>query len=545
VTKRAIPGVYSLAVNSPEVVAEWDSTRNLPLTPDTVTPSTHQEVWWQCSQGHQWEDSVNHRSSGRGCPYCSKRRVLSGENDLATVYPALSAEWLGEKNAPLTPETISPFSSRHVWWQCSQGHEWQANVASRSAGNGCPYCSGRRAVPGKTDLATLYPELAAQWHPSKNEVPVPDHVRPGTHAKVWWQCSQGHEWQAVVKSRVAGNGCPMCGGWMATPGETDLASQRPELLMEWHPTKNGDIDPTRVSTFSNKPVWWQCRLGHEWKVPPSQRSIGQGCPTCSGRRVLAGFNDLTTKNFELAAQWDLAKNGDLLPEQVAQFSNRRVWWLCSLGHSWRTSVAHRSSGKGCPYCAFQTVLPGFNDLATTHPDLAAEWHPTRNGDVQPSGVLSGTHRKASWRCSVEPSHVWRADIHSRAGQGIGCPSCARSGFDPGKDGWLYLLADDNRGLMQIGISNVPAKRLATHQRSGWRMVDLRGPMSGDLARKWETDLLAALRSRGAVRPSQVGLEAFDGHTESWVRSSFPIGSINELMGLVHSGEEEEASSAAQ
>ena len=121
-------------------------------------------------------------------------------------------QWHPTKNLPLTPDTVSGGSSRRVWWRCGKGHEWQSAVYARvSAGAGCPYCSGKLAVPGQTDLASRFPEVAFQWHPTKNAPLTPDQLLPGSHRLVWWLCKKGHEWQAVVKSRTAGSGCAATG----------------------------------------------------------------------------------------------------------------------------------------------------------------------------------------------------------------------------------------------------------------------------------------------------------------------------------------------
>ena len=94
----------------------------------------------------------------------------------------LLAEWDSARNAPLTPDSVSYGSKRKVWWTCAHGHHWQAAVHTRTgSGTGCPYCSGRLPLPGVNDLATTYPDLARQWHPTKNAPLTPADVLPGSH----------------------------------------------------------------------------------------------------------------------------------------------------------------------------------------------------------------------------------------------------------------------------------------------------------------------------------------------------------------------------
>ena len=159
---------------------------------------------------------ISSRAQGSGCPVCAGKKIIPGENDLASQYPAIAKEWHPTKNGTLTPDHIAPASNRKVWWICDKGHEHQAVVSTRTQRNGgCPYCANKRVLPGFNDLATKYPEIAAQWHPTMNGSLTPDHVLPGSRKKVWWQCRSGHVWQAVVYSRTGNqlSGCPVCSGY--------------------------------------------------------------------------------------------------------------------------------------------------------------------------------------------------------------------------------------------------------------------------------------------------------------------------------------------
>ena len=268
----------------------------------------------------------------------------------------LLRQWNSERNGALTPETVSYGSKKKVWWRCGKGHEWQAEVTSRTSNHtGCPFCRGVMAWPGETDFATLWPELAAQWHPTRNGALTPSEVLPSSHRKVWWRCDKGHEWQASVLSRTSlGNGCPVCAGKQIIPGENDLASQFPQLAAQWHPDKNGALRPENVSPNSNRKVWWLCPLGHAWKATVTSRSReGAGCPFCAGRKVWPGFNDLETVEPKVAAQWHPTLNGQLTPRMVTAGSRRKVWWQCPEGHVWKAVVYSRAGKRkcGCPVCA--------------------------------------------------------------------------------------------------------------------------------------------------------------------------------------------------
>ena len=338
---------------------------------------------------------------------------------------ALLAQWDIERNLPLTPDDVTFGSHKRVWWTCPSGHSWQAMVYTRSEGAGCPYCTGRKALPEQNCLAKQFPMLAVEWDSEKNAPLTPKDITPGSHKLIWWRCQNGHSYRSAVKTRVQGSGCPYCAGKNVLPEETSLAAEYPSIAKEWDAAKNVPLLPTQVISGTRRKVWWRCPKGHSWRAAVySRTTLGTGCPVCTGRQALAGENDLATLYPDIAAQWDEEKNGVLHPNNVTAGSNRRVWWKCEKGHSYRAMIAQRvQRGDGCPYCANRKVLPGFNDLATAAPLVAKQWHESLNGALTPEMVTAGSHKKAWWRCSY--GHVWKATIYSRAGvQQCGCPVCA-------------------------------------------------------------------------------------------------------------------------
>ena len=338
----------------------------------------------------------------------------------------LLAQWDKEKNGELTVRDVARGSSRKVWWRCEFNHQWTATVYSRSTmGAGCPYCAGKRVQPFSRTLASEHPQLLEEWHPKLNADISPEEFTPGSSRRVWWKCSKGHEWQAAIKSRVTGTGCPVCANRKVNPGENDLATRYPEIAAQWHPVKNGKRTPRDVVAGNCSKVWWLCDKGHEWQAPITSRTCnGNGCPVCSGRVVVPGKNDLASIFPAIAAQWHPTKNGDLTPDQVAPYCNRKVWWQCNRNHTYLARIAKKvQEDTGCPYCSNRKVLVGFNDLATTDPEIAEQWNPELNGELTPQMVTAGCHKKVWWQCRAE--HVWKAVIYSRAGpQRAGCPVCA-------------------------------------------------------------------------------------------------------------------------
>ncbi len=345
----------------PHLMQEWNWERNVDFDPSQLTHGSHTKVWWRCNIGHEWQAVISSRSHGYGCPYCASQRAIQGKNDLQTVNPALAKEWNYEKNSGLSPADILPNSSKKAWWKCNKGHEWQSTVSHRSNGRGCPYCSNKKVLAGYNDLQTINPDLAKEWNYEKNGELLPSMVSIGSQKKAWWRCVNGHEWQAMIYDRKNGNGCPYCSSNKVLSGYNDLQTLNPIIANEWNHEKNKGLTPTNVMPNSNKKVWWICDKGHEWQTAISHRNNGNGCPYCSGKKVLQGYNDLETANPSLAKEWNYEKNGSLSPQHFTAFSNQKMWWKCSKGHEWQSSISHRSGGRGCPICSSErkTSFPEF------------------------------------------------------------------------------------------------------------------------------------------------------------------------------------------
>ena len=412
----------SLTVINPKLASEWHPIKNGKLTPDYVSAYSNKKVWWLCKRGHEWNAVINSRKNGVGCPFCAGKKAIIGETDLYTKNPVLASQWHPNKNGALTPQDVTTSSNKFVWWICEKGHEWNAMVYDRTNGCGCPICSGHKVLVGYNDLATVNIQLASEWHPTKNGNLNPQDVTIGSDKKVWWQCENGHEWQAVISSRKSGYGCPYCAGQKVITGYNDLATVNPILASEWHPNKNGESLPSTVAAGTYKKAWWIGKCGHEWEASIGSRNAGRGCPYCASQKILVGFNDLETLNPSLAREWHSTYNGAVTPRDVMPGSNRKVWWQCKNGHEWQNSVNIRNRGNGCPYCANQLVLMGYNDLQTLNPELARQWHPTLNGESMPCDFMPGSNKKAWWIC--EKGHEWEAVISSR-NKGAGCMLCYR------------------------------------------------------------------------------------------------------------------------
>ena len=190
-----------------EVSKEFNQTKN-EITPDKIYSQSRKKYWWICEKGHEWEANCNTRiGKSANCPYCTNQKVYI-DNCLATLFPEVAKEWHPTKNEK-TPHDVIAGSIKKYWWICNKGHEWEASIVKRTYGTGCPFCTGRKICKDNC-LATLFPEVAKEWHPTKNEK-TPHDVIAGSATKYWWMCNKGHEWKTSCVKRTRENrGCHTC-----------------------------------------------------------------------------------------------------------------------------------------------------------------------------------------------------------------------------------------------------------------------------------------------------------------------------------------------
>ena len=218
-------------------------------------------------------------------------------------------------------------------------------------------------------------------------------------------------------------------------GQNDLLTVMPDLAKEWHFKKNGKLTPADVCVMSSRNVWWvitEIRFGKtfvlEWQSTVANRANGCGCPYTSKppKRLMKGFNDMASTNPALAALWHPKKNGSVYPDMIFEFTNRKHWWFHQTQkngkiffHEWQAVPSSVTLGS-CPICHGSKVMCGFNDLVTTHPNIAGQWNPSN--DISIYEVTAGSNKKVGWICN-DCGNRWEATINNRT-SGSGCPKCA-------------------------------------------------------------------------------------------------------------------------
>lgn len=394
----------------------------------------------------------------------------------------LMAEWDWEKNDELKlyPQTLTLGSGKKAWWKCSKGHEYQAMIYDRNNGKGCPYCAGKKVLKCYNDLQTVNPSLAEDWSYKKNGNLKPEDFTPNSGKKVWWRCSQGHEWQATIHDRNGGKGCPYCSGRFAIKGYNDLQTINPLLAKEWNCEKNGNSKPENFTANSGIKVWWKCNKGHEWQASIHNRNKGEGCPVCNSERSasfpeyaivyylkkygLDVLHSYREKGYELdvyipskriaieydgylwhknKAKKDLEKNKKSVKDGIKLYRIREG--LPSLDDSSIDYVVQRNQEDLSKILELllseiaetnvdidlkrdNIVIENFREhteketsLLLSNPEIVKEWNYEKNGNLKPEHFAANSNKRVWWKCSK--GHEWQAGIATR-NKGHKCPYCS-------------------------------------------------------------------------------------------------------------------------
>jgi very-short-patch-repair endonuclease len=357
-------------------------------------PNTKTKTGWECKQGHQWEARFNDIQQGSGCPFCAGLAPKTPED-----FHALAAErgfrWLG-------PEV--PNIRTKTWWQCEEGHRWEAVYGNIHRGTGCPSCAG---LTPKTpeDYHILAEQRGFRW--LGPEV-------PNIRTKTWWQCEEGHRWEARYSDIQRGSGCPFCSG-KAPKVPADYQVLAEQRGFRW---LGPEVPNVRTKT------WWQCEEGHRWEAVYASIHRGTGCPSC------AGLAPKTPEDYHILAG---QRGFRWLGPEVPNISTKTAW-ECEEGHCWEACYNDIRNGYGCPFCA--GVVP----------KTPEDYHvlAKRRGFRWLGPEVRNIHTKTRWEC--KEGHRWQTryhDIH----QGQGCPVCANR--VPKTPADYHTLAEE-RGFLWLG-----------------------------------------------------------------------------------------------
>ncbi len=500
VGKKPIVGKTDLLTKRPDIAAEWDYERNGQLRPEQCTEFSGKYVYWRCRFGHEWSAYINNRTrETSGCPVCGGKKVLKGFNDLASRASELLSQWDWNRNTQ-KPDAVYYQSHEDAWWVCPVGHSWKTKIYLRTQrGCGCPECdkSGtsfpeqaiyyylKQAFPTcvnghmefGVELDIYVPELRTaieydglRYHKTKSKlesdnkkdelcweknirlIRVRDKGLPITKSAVTIWRDEPDKVVTLNKSiicvlsicglsecnvDVVRDNLKIWNSYYTYLKENSLQAIAPNIANEWHPTENGKLTPSMVTKGFHGKIKWICKNNpeHIYTATISNRLMGRSCPYCGSRKILKGFNDLASKNPEVVESW--SPNNMVQPSDVFPNSHTKYLWICPQGHEYPASPANRLKGKGCPYCANQKVLRGYNDLMTRYPEIAKEWDYSKNA-LGPEEVLYGTANKYYWICPK--GHSYDMSVNKRV-RGQGCRYCSHNSVLSGVNDLAHVRKD--------------------------------------------------------------------------------------------------------
>ena len=314
-----------------------------------------------CHIGKAWNQHREVRCHRKQAQPAQKQQ--EGPN-ISRLDPDLQQQWDHAANAQIGKVNIAPSSARKVWWTCDQCpdghlHRWEARLAARTRGSGCPQCSGHK-VCKHNSMATKAPSVAHQWDYEANDGTL-DSMVAQSHRPVGWLCGAcGHKWSQAPSQRLrkTKQGCPMC----AIPARTKKKNKHPTfaecqdlrgraLLAEWDHERNAGQGnfPQNTRMQSSKQIFWLCKncpagQQHSWSATPGSRygRSQTGCPCCAGHAVCK-CNSLQALYPDIAEEWDYAKNQGQ-PSGYTASSHHLAWWFSPECGSWQQAIRSRTEG---------------------------------------------------------------------------------------------------------------------------------------------------------------------------------------------------------
>ena len=431
--KQLLVGYNDLKSVEPNIAKEWDYFKNNPLRPEMVVYSSTKKVWWRCNScNHEWETEIRHRTTRKKtcCPNCSskirgeKRKKTNLEKKGGLIDEKLIKQWDYEKNYPYTPNDFTHGSSEKVWWKCEKGHSFEQRIANRTIKqSNCPYCSNQKLLVGYNDFATMNPDLLKEWDNEKNTNIKLSEVMSGSREKVWWKCSKGHSYQATLNHRTSPNstGCPIC----LKGRQTSFAEQavfyyvKKEFPDAINGAKNIIGPKFELDIFIpsiNTAIEYDGEAWHGENTLEREQRKYKMCQAKNIRliRLKEAELQLGTESCDYSFTYEKLYE-DNLPIAIYDL----IKFLTFKMHFQMNIDIDINRDRNEILRNMQ--IDKKDSILITHPEIAAEWHPTLNGDMSPSNFTKGSRHKMWWICPV-CNNEYQSTISHRV-SGTACPKC--------------------------------------------------------------------------------------------------------------------------
>ena len=419
-----VVGENDFMSNHPELICEWDKTKNK-ILPNQVHNKSSKKIWWRCKYGHSWNAPVYSRSNGIGCPICAKESQTSFPEQAIFFYVqkffshAINRAKIANNEADVfIPEIKTVIEYDGMYWHQHKSDKDELKNKDFQK-EGCRVIRirefGLHALEGCDNII-----LSDNLYYNSYEI-LDDAIKT---LLLLLGISN-----AIINTKE--NYDSILERTLTLQKENSLIVKCPDLIAEWDNEKNGGIRPEHIDAKSRRKVWWICpTCSYSYKKSAYDRSVKKsGCPICSNKRDILhhGTNDLESVHPEIAKEWDYELNYPLQPKDFSIHSSSSVWWKCKKGHSYQKGIHLRLHNGGCPYCRGLKTLKGYNDFASVHPNLLYLWDSKRN-EISPSEITSGSNKKVWWICK-NGHHFLNSPKRIAAGER--CPYCSGRKIESG------------------------------------------------------------------------------------------------------------------
>lgn len=433
---KVIKGINDFKSSNPQLMLDWDYELNEGIDPESLSPKSITVVNWKCHIcGNKWKGRIRDATKKMiNCPACSfvdrghKKHIAALKKNGGIVRKDLLKDWDYTRNER-GPDEYSPNSNEIVFWKCHIcGHEWKSKVSNRSHGRGCPCCSNRVLVQGVNDLQTTHPDIANEWDYKLNFPITPKDVMHGTAHEYYWICPYGHKpyLKSPNKRTSQHSGCPVCNtGKQSSFAERALFFYTkqlfPDAINRYREIFNNGME---LDVYIPS-----LRLGIEYDGVAFHKP--ERLDREKRKYLICKENHIKLIRIKEQNLWEVWQNNIADKMYQTEYDGKDLlkledtirWVLGKI--SFNFSNLHLDINIYRDENKIRNINPGFlkeNSLATKYPEIAKEWHPTKNGELTPSMFLCGSSYNAWWLCPV-CGNEWRRQINSRVGQKTGCKKC--------------------------------------------------------------------------------------------------------------------------
>jgi len=428
-------------------------------------------------------------------------KKIAISSSFAKLFPKLLLEWDCEKNTH-DPYKLSKGSSAFkVWWLCKEGHSYAMDIYSRTTLKyGCKICGNIRGAKKRVkkilntsgSLEQNNPEIAKEWHPTKNGNLKPKNVTIGSNKKVFWKCKFGHVWEAIIVNRAgkAKTGCPYCTKRVSL-GEVRVYS---ELLNFFDNTelhvriKNLEVD------IIIKELDLAIELdGYPWHKGREDRDISKNINLEKLGFKVFRLRDSELKKIKCNYSTFKANNvciGDIKNILIFILKNYKL----SENRFQKLNEYINYQENFLSQKLYEKILKTFpgsikgKSLLDTHPEISDEWDFEKNFPLKPEDFTKGAHRKVYWICKQNPLHSWEATIKDRTVKNSKCPVCSRESRSGNKnvnyDHMKYKFIHNNKEIFfgtkfefhkKFDIDRSSVTKLINGKRKsylGWKLLKI-------------------------------------------------------------------------